>query len=45
MAWLNSDDMYCPWALKTVASIFSELPQVEWLTTLQPGSLGLARFL
>lgn len=36
MAWLNSDDMYCPWALKTVASIMSELPQVEWLTTLSP---------
>jgi glycosyltransferase involved in cell wall biosynthesis len=36
MAWLNSDDMYCPWALKTVASIMSELPQVEWLTTLNP---------
>ena len=37
MSWLNSDDMYCPWALKTVASIFSELPQIEWLTTLQLG--------
>lgn len=36
MAWLNSDDMYCPWALKTVASIMSALPQVEWLTTLSP---------
>lgn len=36
MAWLNSDDMYCPWALKTVASIMSELAQVEWLTTLNP---------
>lgn len=37
MAWLNSDDMYCPWTLKTVASIMSDLPQVEWLTTLSPG--------
>ena len=37
MAWLNSDDMYCPWALKTVGSIFSEFPQVEWLTTLDHG--------
>jgi glycosyltransferase involved in cell wall biosynthesis len=36
MAWLNSDDMYCPWALKTVVSIMSELPQVDWLTTLNP---------
>ena len=37
MAWLNSDDMYFPWTLKTVASIFTELPEVEWLTTLQQG--------
>ncbi len=36
MAWLNSDDMYCPWALRTVADIFSTCPQVEWLTTLNP---------
>jgi glycosyltransferase involved in cell wall biosynthesis len=36
MAWLNSDDMYFPWTLKTVASIMCELPQVEWLTTLAP---------
>lgn len=36
MAWLNSDDMYCPWALRTVASVMSELPQIEWLTTLNP---------
>ncbi|MEM9923965.1 MAG: glycosyltransferase family 2 protein [Cyanobacteria bacterium P01_D01_bin.50] len=37
MAWLNSDDMYCPWAFKTVASIMSEFPEIEWLTTLNPG--------
>lgn len=37
MAWLNSDDMYCSWALRTVASILSEIPQVEWLTTLNLG--------
>lgn len=33
MAWLNSDDLYCPWALQTVAKIFSDLPEVKWLTT------------
>jgi len=33
MAWLNSDDMYCHTALRTVAAIFAECPQVEWLTT------------
>ena len=36
MAWLNSDDLYCPWALITVASVFSQLSEVEWLTTLKP---------
>lgn len=38
MAWINSDDMYYPWSFKTVASIMSALPQVEWLTTLNPGA-------
>lgn len=38
MAWLNSDDLYYPWTFKTVGSIFSELPQVEWLTTLTQGA-------
>ena len=33
MAWINSDDKYCPWAFQVVASIFAALPQVEWLTT------------
>jgi len=35
-AWLNSDDMYCPWALRTVASVFSQLQDIQWLTTLSP---------
>ena len=35
-AWLNSDDIYCPWALKTVGSVFGQLPEVNWLTTLTP---------
>ena len=37
MAWLNSDDMYFPWTLKTVGSIMAELSQVEWLTTFNIG--------
>jgi glycosyltransferase involved in cell wall biosynthesis len=36
MAWLNSDDMYAPWAFQVVGEIFQTLPQVEWLTTLCP---------
>src|SRR5688572_1835387 len=32
MAWLNSDDKYLPWTLKTVAEIFDEHPDVNWIT-------------
>ncbi|WP_027366540.1 glycosyltransferase family 2 protein [Desulfocurvibacter africanus] len=35
MAWLNSDDMYLPGALATVATVFGRFPQVEWLTSNQ----------
>jgi glycosyltransferase involved in cell wall biosynthesis len=38
LAWLNSDDMYLPWTFRTVSSIMSELPEIEWLTTLNPGA-------
>lgn len=37
MAWLNSDDMYCPWAFRTVGEVFSDLSEINWLTTLNPG--------
>ena len=33
LAWLNSDDLYCPWAFSVVREIFETFPQVEWLTT------------
>lgn len=33
MAWINSDDKYCPWAFDVVGRIFSALPEVQWLTT------------
>jgi hypothetical protein len=32
MAWLNSDDIYFPWTLSTVARIFSKFPNVSWLS-------------
>jgi glycosyltransferase involved in cell wall biosynthesis len=38
MSWLNSDDMYLPWTFKTVSDIMTNLPQVDWLTTLNPGN-------
>jgi glycosyltransferase involved in cell wall biosynthesis len=35
MGWLNSSDIYMPWTLKTVNSIFTEYPQVQWISSLQ----------
>ena len=31
MCWLNSDDMYTPWAFKTALDIFERFPGVEWI--------------
>ncbi|OGU10242.1 MAG: hypothetical protein A2075_21565 [Geobacteraceae bacterium GWC2_58_44] len=31
MGWLNADDMFHPGAFDTVATVFSEHPEVEWL--------------
>jgi glycosyltransferase involved in cell wall biosynthesis len=33
MAWLNADDLYCPWTFETVARIFTDAPEVQWLTS------------
>src|SRR5581483_4951537 len=32
-AYLNSDDMYFPWTFATVGQIFSQLAEVQWLTS------------
>jgi glycosyltransferase involved in cell wall biosynthesis len=32
MAWINSDDLYYPKALATVAEVFESFPQVQWLS-------------
>ncbi len=37
LCWLNSDDLFFPWTLRTVASIFTQLDEVDWISTLQPG--------
>jgi hypothetical protein len=34
MGWVNSDDKYLPWTFATLAGVVSELPQVEWITSL-----------
>ena len=36
LAWLNADDMYFPWTLRTVADIFRQFDEVRWLTSLFP---------
>ncbi|MGB3904235.1 MAG: glycosyltransferase family 2 protein [Anaerolineae bacterium] len=36
MGWLNSDDLYTPWAFSVVAEIFSSFPQVEWISSVYP---------
>jgi hypothetical protein len=30
--WLNSDDIYLPWTLHVVGKIFSDFPEVQWIT-------------
>lgn len=45
MAWLNSDDMYTPWAFSLVSDVFETFPEIQWLTTSVPllwDSRGLA---
>jgi len=32
MAWLNSDDMYHPYALQSVAQIFGKFANIDWIT-------------
>lgn len=36
MAWINADDMYTPWAFRVVADIFSDLSEVEWISSRFP---------
>jgi glycosyltransferase involved in cell wall biosynthesis len=31
LCWLNSDDMQTPWALRTVAEIFMQFQDIEWI--------------
>ncbi|MEO1615231.1 MAG: glycosyltransferase [Planctomycetota bacterium] len=36
MGWLNGDDVLCPWALRTIASVFESVPDCRWLTSRRP---------
>lgn len=45
MAWLNSDDMYLPWTFQTVAEVFSQFPDISWITSLLPAIWNAAGIL
>ncbi len=32
MGWINSSDIHYPWTLRTIAQVFTDLPQVDWIT-------------
>ena len=34
LAWLNGDDIYWPWTISCVAHLFTEFPEVSWITGL-----------
>jgi glycosyltransferase involved in cell wall biosynthesis len=36
MAWLNSDDLYFPWTLRTIGEIFARFPDENWVSSLMP---------
>jgi Glycosyl transferase family 2 len=38
LCWLNADDMLLPRSLFVVGEIFSQLPEVEWISSLLPTS-------
>lgn len=31
IAWINADDVYMPWTLKTVNEVFTKYPETQWL--------------
>lgn len=32
MAWVNSSDAYYPWTLASVAKVFAEVPEAQWIS-------------
>lgn len=40
MGWINSDDIYLPWTLRTVGEIFRDCPEVAWITSLTQPQIG-----
>lgn len=42
LAWLNSDDMYLPWTLKTIGEVFGSMTGIDWVTSSFPMSCSEA---
>lgn len=40
VGWLNADDLHMPWTLATLARIFTDLPEIQWLTSRVPIVFG-----
>jgi glycosyltransferase involved in cell wall biosynthesis len=36
VGWLNADDLHMPWTLATLARIFTDLPEIQWLSSRVP---------
>lgn len=45
MGWLNADDMLLPRSLFVLGEIFAQLPNVQWLSSLQPATWDANGFL
>jgi glycosyltransferase involved in cell wall biosynthesis len=45
LGWINSDDVYFPWTLITVAMMMRSMPEMEWLSSLKPASIDYKGFL
>ena len=39
LGWINSDDTLFPWALGMVARIFTDVPKVQWISTLTQAAI------
>lgn len=39
LGWLNSDDTLFPWALKLVSRIFTDIPEIQWISTLTQAAI------
>lgn len=36
VGWINSDDLYLPWTFQVVSEVFTQLPDVDWITSAFP---------